>query len=150
MHFRALRLLMALFVFTLMPVFTPSSPAEYRGNFFGSYQISKVEESGGQVQLTITIVLQNYSGRSVANGGVIVYDSEPVRAALGAFSGIGSFPAKGTVRLSQEFTVSAKQYASWKQGEKPVMQMLVPEAGGSSRLERIDLAPAVPVAAPAE
>ena len=150
MHRRALRLSLALIAFTLMLNFTPLSSADYRGNFFGSYQISNVEESGNQVQLTIKVVLLNYTGEEVKNVGIILYNSEPVHSALGAFSGISSFPANGKVALSQQFTVSSKQYASWKQGVKPVMQMLVPGSGGSSRLERIDLTPAPSPAAPTE
>jgi hypothetical protein len=96
------------------------------------------------------VVLQNYTGGEIKNGGVILYNTEPVHSAIGAFSGINSLAANGKVTLSQEFTVSKTLYAAWKQGERPVMQMLVPETGGSSRLERIDLAPAPSPAAPTE
>jgi hypothetical protein len=150
MHFRALRLSIALVVLTLTLYSTPKSTAQYRGEFFGSYQISNVEESGDQVQLTIKVILQNYSGQEVQGGGVVLYDTAPVHSALGAFSGINSLPANGKVALTQEFTVSKTLYAAWKQGEKPVMEMLLPSPDGSSRLERIDLAPAPSPVVPTE
>jgi hypothetical protein len=108
-----------------------TASAETARAFAGSYQLSNVVEGGNSVDVTVTLVLHNPGSSDVRNGTVVVMDTQPHHSVLGSFA-IKSLPHSGEVTVTQTFTISADEYARWKTGHDPVLEILVPNGDGTS------------------
>ena len=109
-----------------------TAAAETERAFAGSYQLSNVVEGGNSVEVTVTLVLRNPGSSDVRNGTVVVLDTQPQHSALGSFATIKSLPHLGKATVTETFTISADEYARWKAGHDPVLEILVPNGEGTS------------------
>lgn len=126
--------LLGLAVLFLPAVFSLAA-TNYTRAFNGQYRISSVVAQGTNVEFTLTVTLRNASKTTVTGGIVAVLSSEPDPALIGSFSPIATLPSKGQVTVSQRFTVSAAEYASWKQGHAPRLQFLLGTGSGAIAAE---------------
>jgi|HubBroStandDraft_1064217.scaffolds.fasta_scaffold242494_1 hypothetical protein len=106
--------------------------AETARAFAGTFHLSNIIETGNSVDVTVTLVLHNPGTSDVRNGTVIVMDTQPQHSVLGSFATIKSLPHSGEVTVSQTFTISAAEYARWKTGHDPLLDLLVPNGEGTS------------------
>jgi hypothetical protein len=100
--------------------------------FAGSYQLSNVIEAGNSVDVTMTLVLRNPGSADVRSATVVVMDTQPQHSVLGSFATIKSLSHSGKVTVTQTFTIPADEYARWKTGHDPVLDLLVPNGEGTS------------------
>ena len=60
-------------------------------------------------------------------GGIVaVLSSAPSPVLIGSFAPIKNLPGIGQVTVSQRLTISAEEYANWRHGHAPRLQLLVP------------------------
>jgi hypothetical protein len=124
MRFVRLTRFLGLAVLFLPAVFSLAA-TNYTRAFNGNYRISNVVEQGTEVELTLTLTLENASKTTITGGIVAVLSSEPAPILIGSFSPIKSLPAKGQVTVSQRLTLTAAEYKSWQNGHAPRLQFLV-------------------------
>jgi hypothetical protein len=109
-----------------------AATAETARAFAGSYQLSNIIEAGNSVDVTVTLVLRNPGSSDVRNGTVVVMDTQPQHSVLGSFATIKSLPHSGAATVTQTFTISSAEYARWKTGHDPVLEILVPNGDETS------------------
>jgi len=108
-------------------------------DFMAYYRIHEVSQSGNAVLVNIQLKLFNYSGRDVTQGTVAVYDTQPMRTALGGFKPVKLIRTRGEANLSQEFSVSRTEYERWQQGANPVLLLLFKDSSGHALQRPIEL-----------
>lgn len=131
--YRILRLVLcALSIPVVVLGIVQAATAETARAFAGTYHLSNIIETGNNVDVTVTLVLRNPGSSDVQNGTVVLLDTQPQSSALGSFATIKSLPHFGEVTVTQTFTLTPDEYARWKTGHDPVLELLVPNAEGTS------------------
>ncbi len=105
--------------------------SEPRPRFAGSYQLTNVVESGAEVHFTVKFTLLNPNNNDVKGGILVLKDSQPHSELIGKVAEIDLLPHQGEKSVSEDFTVSAAEYARWQQGHYPRFDFLVPGADGA-------------------
>jgi hypothetical protein len=120
--------------------------------FVGHYQISEVTEQGNSVHLTMRLQVFNYSGQDIRQGAVALYTSDlRSETAIGGFSIIKLLPNTGSVDITHQFVVSAREYKRWQeQGIKPALFFLNKDASGKTLKRSITVARAILPKVPAQ
>ncbi len=135
--YRILRLVLcALSVPVAILGLVQAAAAESARAFAGTYHLSNIIETGNNVDVTVTLVLHNPGSSDVQNGTVVLLDTQPQSSALGSFATIKALPHSGEVTVTQTFTIPAAEYARWKTGHDPVLELLVPN-GETTSIEGI-------------
>ena len=90
--------------------------ASSRGReFTGYFDVSGVQEQGDTVQVTLHVKLFNF-GEADAKGVIVtLLDSAPGGAMLGSFKPVKLWKSQQSIALSQQFTVSKREYQAWTQ-----------------------------------
>jgi hypothetical protein len=130
MRFVRLTCCLGLAVFFLPAVFSLAA-TNYTRAFNGQYRISNVVEQGTNVELTLTLTLENASKTTITGGIVAVLSSDPAPVLIGSFSPIKSLPSRGQTTISKRLTVSAAEYSGWQNGHAPRLQFLVGTGSGA-------------------
>jgi hypothetical protein len=131
--YRILRLVLcALSVPVVILGVVQAATAESARAFAGTYHLSNIIEAGNSVDVTITLVLHNAGSSDVRNATVVLSDTQPHSSALGSFATIKSLPHSGEVTVTQSFIITTAEYARWKTGHDPVLELLVPNGEGTS------------------
>jgi len=108
-------------------------------DFAGRYSIHDVTEQGDKVQLTLHLTVMNNSDADVKNAVITLRQNTGLQPA-GQTKPIKLLKDRGTVTLSQQFTVSKREYRTWGRGAGPTM-FIAYQAKGGQWLRYIQLAP---------
>jgi hypothetical protein len=130
MRFVRLTRFLGLAAFFLTAVFSQAA-TNYTRAFNGHYQFSDVVEQGTDVEVTLTVTLENASKTTITGGIVAVLSSDPTAVLIASFSPIKSLPSRGQTTISKRLTVSAAEYSSWQNGHAPRLQFLVGTGSGA-------------------
>lgn len=123
-----------LFITAIKLVLNHPITAEPIASLPGAYQLSNVVEDGGQVHLTLKLLLNNSTATDIKGGIVVLMDSQPAHTLIGKVATIQNLPRLGHVTVSRKFTISATEYEFWKQGHEPVLEFLMPDSAGTAEL----------------
>lgn len=101
--------------------------------FAGTYAISDVQEQGDLVQATLHLQLFNYGDQDVKSVIVTLVDSGPTMALRGNFHPIKVWRSRQDIKLSQQFTVTKREFAEWINAPgQPNLVILFQDAKGQS------------------
>jgi hypothetical protein len=116
----------------------PLAVAQSR-HFPAAYQITDISEEGGQVQLTISLTVHNFSGADIKDAEIILYSSDPHADPIGDFDPIRMLPSYQDAAVQGRFTVPRAEFDQWQQGMKPRLRILIPDGNEDTRVESLDL-----------
>jgi hypothetical protein len=81
--------------------------------FSGYFDISHVQEQGDLVQVTLHLKLFNHSEADARSVIVTLVDSSPAMTLRGNFQPIKVWKSHQFLEMSQEFTVSKREFKEW-------------------------------------
>jgi hypothetical protein len=119
---------------------SPGRAADGR-DFAGLFKVDNPTDAGdGQVQVTLTVQIFNYSGADVSNATVTLQDSINPGKDFGAYPGAASIFQEDPATLSHTFNISPDEYSRWQQGAMPIMRIDYQNAAGEPARRQIELA----------
>lgn len=123
-------------------VSAPPSHAIDGRDFAGLFRVDDITDiGGGQVRVSLTAQVFNYSGADVFNASVTLQDSINLGADFGAYSGTVSILADEAANLSSTFSISQDEFSRWQQGGAPSLRIDYPDVNGDPVRRQIELAP---------
>lgn len=81
--------------------------------FSGYFDVSNVQEQGDVVQVTLHLKLFNHSESDAKSVIVALFDSSPAMTLRGNFAPLKIWKSHQFVEMSQEFTVSKREFHEW-------------------------------------
>jgi hypothetical protein len=136
-------------LFALSVLFTGPAGAKDGRDFAGHYSLTNATEKSGQVELTLTLQLFNYSGADLKQAVVTVRAPHPVPEVLASFAPIKLWRSGKDVVVSQQLTIARDEYQRWSARTQP--RVFVGYSGedghaiqGWAQLSRLPIIPAVP------
>lgn len=132
---RTLPFLLSFVVVTLCS----SASVAQRRDFAGTYSISHVAESTETVDLTLTVVVKNFSGHPIADCVIVLDGTDPHQAPIGNFDPIDLLPASRFLTLRHSFAVPRGEFVRWEQGVAPALRILIPDGHGGTIVDAIDV-----------
>jgi hypothetical protein len=118
---------------------TVSALANDGRDFAGFYNLRHTRIHGDQVQLTLNLQVHN-NGKADVRHAVISLRQNTGLDLVGVTKPIVLLRSHDHVNLSQQFTVSRREYESWHQGSQPAVSIIY-RAMGKSWERSIQLAP---------
>jgi len=149
---RSLRLSGARAVFTLFTALllaTISAAANNGREFSGYFDLSGVQEQGELVQVTLHLKLFNHSDADAKSVIVTLVDSSPAMTFRGNFQPVKVWKSQHFIEMSQEFTVSKREFNEWTTVPvQPNLVILFQDGKGKTwqKGAQISRRPLVPVA----
>jgi hypothetical protein len=132
------RLCIATLLATLL-LTTMSALASDGRDFAGFYNLHHAKIQGDRVQLTLNLQVHNWSNADVRHA-VIALRQNTGLDLVGTTKPIVLLRSHDRVNLSQQFTVSRREYELWRQGAQPTV-FIIYSAKGKSWERYIQLAP---------
>lgn len=129
-------------------LFVTAAGAKGGRNFSGYYDVSGVQEQGDLVKLTLHLQLFNHDDADARNVIVALMESAPIETLQGNFRPVKLWKHQRFIELSQEFSVSKREYAEWMSSPgRPTLVVLYQDAQGKTwqRTVQIGRRPLVPV-----
>ena len=83
--------------------------------FTGYFDVSGVQEQGDMLQVTLHVKLFNFGDTEAKGVIVTLLDSAPGGAMFGSFKPVKLWKSQQSIALSQQFTVSKREYLAWTQ-----------------------------------
>jgi len=83
------------------------------GYFSGYFDVSGVQEQGELVEVTLHLKLFNHSDADAKSVIVTLLDSSPAMTLRGNFSPVKVWKSQHFLEMSQEFTVTKREFAEW-------------------------------------
>jgi hypothetical protein len=130
-------------------LFTGLAGAKDGRDFAGHYSLTDVTEKGGQVELTLTLQLFNYSSADLKQAVVTVRSPHPIPLVLTSFAPIKLWSRGSDVVVSQHLTIPLGEYQRWSARTQP--RVFVGYSGddghamqGWAQLTRLPMIPAMP------
>ena len=111
-------------------LFTVSAAAKSNREFAGYYDVSDVEEQGDLVQVTLHLQLFNSGHQDVKSVIVTLVDSGPLMTLRGNFHPLKVWHSQQSIKLSQQFTVSKREFGEWVTSGQPNLVILFQDAKG--------------------
>jgi|SRR5208337_4538651 len=108
-------------------------------DFAGRYSVHDVTQQGDNVKFTMHLTVMNNSDADVKQAVIILRQNTGLDMA-GQTAPIKLLRDHGMAKLSQQFTVSKREYQTWGRGAGPTM-FIVYQAKGSQWSRYIQLAP---------
>jgi hypothetical protein len=101
--------------------------------FSGYFDVSGVHEQGDLVQVTLHVKLFNHGDADAKSVIVTLMDSTPAGALHGNFQPIKVWKSQTFLDISQEFTVSKREFQDWMQPPaQPNLVILFTDGNGKS------------------
>lgn len=113
---RSLRRSRAMVVFTLfiaLLLATISASASNGREFSGYFDVSRVQEQGELVQVTLHLKLFNHGEADAKSVIVTLVDSSPAMTFRGNFQPVKVWKSQHFIEMSQEFTVTKREFNEW-------------------------------------
>jgi hypothetical protein len=101
--------------------------------FTGYFEMSGVQEQGDMVQVTLHVKLFNHGDEDLKGVIVTLMDAHPTMMLRGNFQPVKVWKSQKFVSLSQEFTVTKREYADWTSAMgQPYLIILFQDSNGKS------------------
>jgi hypothetical protein len=113
-------------------------------DFTAAYRCDNQAEDGGQVSLTLTLVLTNYSGSDVSGATVVLENPTDLANPYASFGSV-AVAAEDSTRLSGTITIPADEYARWQKDGSPTLHIQWSVGDGDTVIKPVELV-ALPVA----
>jgi|ERR1700722_20953005 hypothetical protein len=108
-------------------------------DFAGFYNLAHPKIQGDHVRLTLNLQVHNNGNADVRHAVITLRQNTGLDLA-GTTKPVALLRLHGHVNLSQQFTVSRREYESWRQGNSPDMTIIY-RANGKTWERSIQLAP---------
>jgi hypothetical protein len=125
--------------FAILLLTTVIAVAKDGRDFAGFYNLSQTEIEGDHVRLTLNLQVHNFGDADVRNA-VISLRQRTGFDLVGKSKPIGLLRLHGYVNVSQQFTVSRREYESWNQGGEPELSIIY-RANGKTWERSIQVSP---------
>jgi hypothetical protein len=100
---------------TALLIVTVAAGSSKGREFSGYFDLSGVQEQGDMVQVTLHLKLFN-AGETDARGVIVtLMDSAPNSGLRGSFQPVKVWKSQQTIQMSQQFTVSKREFKEWMQ-----------------------------------
>ncbi len=101
--------------------------------FSGYFDVSGVQEQGDLVKVTLHLKLFNHSDADAKSVIVTLLDSSPAMTLRGNFHPVKVWKSQQFIELSQEFSVSKREFSEWMAPPAPPnLVILFQDSGGKS------------------
>ena len=101
--------------------------------FSGYFDVSGVQEQGDLVKVTLHLKLFNHSNADAKSVIVTLVDSSPAMTLRGNFHPVKVWKSQQFIELSQEFSVSKREFSEWMAPPaQPNLVILFQDSGGKS------------------
>jgi hypothetical protein len=100
---------------TVLLFVTVAASSSKGREFTGYFDVSGVQEQGDMVQVTLHVKLFNFGDTDAKGVIVTLLDSAPGGAMFGSFKPVKLWKSQQSIALSQQFTVSKREYLAWTQ-----------------------------------
>src|SRR5580700_1805184 len=122
-------------LFALTTLFTAPAGAKDGRDFSGHYSLTNVIDKGGQVELTLTLQVFNYSGADLKQSVITLRPSPPVPGVLANFAPIKLWRSGSDVVVSQQVTIGHDDYQRWSARTQPAVFVEYSGADGHAHLQ---------------
>lgn len=120
-------------VLTALLLATVAARANSGREFSGYFDVSHVQEQGDIVQVTLHLKLFNHSESDAKSVIVALFDSSPAMTLRGNFSPVKVWKSHQFVEMSQEFTVTKREFKEWMAAPaQPNLVILFQDSKGTS------------------
>ncbi len=116
-------------------------------DFAGFYSYQKTADLSDNKQVTLTLLLLNFSGADVSGATVVVQSTLPFRQAFGNIADV-SVNDNGNVSVSGSLTIPEAEYQRWQAGAQPLLIIEYTDDAGNPVQQPVDLIPSVAGAQP--
>lgn len=124
---------LACFFLAALSLVTVAATATVGRPFSGYFDVSGVQKQGDVVQVTLHLKLFNHGDQDVKSVIVTLMDQHPVMTLRGNFQPVKVWKSQKFIELSQEFSVSQREYAEWlSSGGEPNLIILFQDSTGKS------------------
>jgi hypothetical protein len=101
--------------------------------FTGYFDVTGVHEEGDLVHATLHVKLFNHGDQDVKSVIVTLMDAHPTMMLRGNFQPVNVWKSEKFIELSQEFTVTKREYAEWLSvAGQPNLIVLFQDSNGKS------------------
>ena len=114
---------------------TVAANAKNGRDFAGRYSINSTVEEGDQMVVTFRFQLFNHSNADLKGAVVKLHSADPGPVPVQLSQPVKSWKNHGEVRLTQQFTVSKREFERWQHGSQPALFVVYHDAQGQ-RWER--------------
>jgi hypothetical protein len=135
---RFVRVCLAALLATLL-LTTVTAFAKDGRDFSGFYNLGHTRIQGDQVRLTLKLQVHNFGNADVRNAVISLRQNTGLDLA-GTTKPIALLRSHDHVNLSQQFTISRREYESWRQGSQPEVSIIY-RAKGKTWERYVQLAP---------
>lgn len=138
-------------LFALPTLFTAAAVAKDGRDFAGHYNLTNVTEKGGQVELTLSLQLYNYTGLDLKQAVVTVHAPHAVPGVLASSAPIKLWRNESDVVVSQQLTIPRAEFERWSTRMQPPVFIHYADEGGHAieRFAQLSRSPLIPPARPA-
>jgi hypothetical protein len=126
-------------LFATLLLTTVNALAKDGRDFAGFYNLAHPKIQGDHVRLTLNLQVHNNGSADVRHAVITLRQNTGLDLA-GTTKPVALLRLHGHVNLSQQFTVSRREYESWRQGNSPDMTIIY-RANGKTWERSIQLAP---------
>jgi hypothetical protein len=82
-------------------------------DFSGFFDVSNMQRQGDLVQLTLHLQLFNFGNEDAKSVVVTLLDTSPSMTLRGSFAPVKVWKHQQRINLSQEFSISSREYEQW-------------------------------------
>lgn len=120
-------------VATALALLTTNAGASNGREFSGYFDISHTHDQGDLVQVTLHLRLFNHSNTDARGVIVALLDSSPTMTVRGNFQPVKVWKSGHFIELSQEFSVSRREFNEWMQAPvQPNLLIFFQDAKGNT------------------
>jgi hypothetical protein len=117
----------------LLGLSTVVATANNGRDFSGYFDVSDVQKQGELVQVTLHLQLFNHGNEDERSVLVTLLDSSPSMTMRGTFAPVKVWKHQQRINLSQQFSVSQREYAEWMAAPgQPNIVILFQDAKGNT------------------
>ena len=137
-------------LFALPVLFTVPAGAKDGRDFAGHYNLTNISEKDGQVELTLTLQLFNYSGADLKQAVVTIHAPHAVPGVLASFAPIKLWRSGSAVVVSQQLTIPRAEFERWSTRIQPPVFIGYSDEDGHAfeRSAQLSRSPLIPPARP--
>ena|SRR5579871_4477091 len=112
------------------------APAKDGRDFAGFYSLDAGSPEGGQVHVTLTLQVFNYSGADLEQATLALRSGPPEDVTFATYDAIREWRDGADVRLAMHFTVPQEVYERWRGRRQPAIVIMNRDQQGQA-LERL-------------
>ncbi len=117
---------------TSLLLVTVGASAKSGRQFTGYFDYSDAQEQGDLVQVTLHLKLFNHTATNVKGLIVTLLDSSPAMTFRGSFTPVKVWKTQQFVEMSQQFTITKREFSEWNGPAQPNLVLLYQDSTGKS------------------